>query len=72
MRVDPIFGFEVPESCPGVPQEILDPANTWSDRGAYEAKAKELAQAFHENFSQFADMVSEGLSSAGPVYRSSE
>ena len=31
-RKDPVFGFEVPERCEGVPTEILNPANTWGDR----------------------------------------
>ena len=28
----PIFGLNIPESCPGVPKEILDPRNTWQDK----------------------------------------
>lgn len=32
----PIFGFEIPKSLPGVPKEILNPKNTWSDKAAYD------------------------------------
>lgn len=51
---DPIFGLAIPTSCPGVPSEILNPRNTWSDAEAYDAKARELAGLFEENFQKFA------------------
>ena len=47
---DPYFGVAVPTSCPNVPEELMIPANTWKDKAAYEAKAKELARSFVENF----------------------
>ncbi|MCB0075745.1 MAG: phosphoenolpyruvate carboxykinase (ATP), partial [Caldilineaceae bacterium] len=40
---DPVFGFAVPTSCPGVPAEVLIPANTWQDKDAYNAQARKLA-----------------------------
>src|SRR6185437_6581122 len=43
---DPIFGFEIPDKCAGVPSEILTPSNTWNDKDAYTKKAKELAGDF--------------------------
>ena len=63
---DPIFGLPVPETCPGVPSDVLHPANTWEDKAAYEAKAKALAKAFHKNFVEYADMVSPEVNAAGP------
>lgn len=66
-RIDPIFGFKVPTSCPGVPDEILDPKQTWTDPAAYDAKARELAKAFQENFEKkYADLAPE-VRKAGPV-----
>ncbi len=54
-RVDPVFGFEVPVSVPGVDPALLDPRATWSDPSAYDAKAQELAAMFRQNFeSRFA------------------
>jgi len=44
-RKDPVFGFEVPESCEGVPSEILEPANTWGNREEYYRKYDALAAA---------------------------
>jgi phosphoenolpyruvate carboxykinase (ATP) len=52
-RVDPVFGFEVPVSVPGVEDELLDPRSTWRDPAAYDARAAELAQMFRANFEQF-------------------
>lgn len=49
----PIFKIWVPEEVPGVPSEILDPRNTWSDKDAYDRQANELAKLFVENFKQY-------------------
>ena len=51
-RKDPIFDVLVPVSCPGVPQEILEPKNTWKDKNAYNKKAKELREMFEKNFKE--------------------
>lgn len=65
--LDPIFGLQVPTSCPGVPEVVLQPRNTWQDPAAYDHQAKELASMFTNNFTQYADHVSEAIRSAGPV-----
>lgn len=51
---DPIFGLAIPAHVPGVPDDVLQPQNTWADKQAYEQKAKELAQKFRTNFQKFA------------------
>ena len=63
---DPLFGFAVPTSCPGVPDEVLQPRNTWEDKKAYDKMAKKLATLFVENFRQFEDGASEAVVQAGP------
>ncbi len=45
-----IFGLEIPERCPNVPEEILNPRNTWANKDDYDQKAKALAIAFEENY----------------------
>lgn len=50
---DPIFGLSIPTSCPSVPDEILNPRNTWSDPAAYDAKANELKAMFDKNYERF-------------------
>lgn len=63
---DPIFRVLVPENCPGVPAEVLNPRNTWWDRKAYDRKAKELADRFRKNFEKFTDAAPE-IKAAGPI-----
>lgn len=63
---DPIFGIGVPVSCPGVPPAVLQPKSTWADPDAYDAKARELVAAFHQNFAQFASAVAPDIAAAGP------
>jgi phosphoenolpyruvate carboxykinase (ATP) len=63
---DPIFGIEVPVSCPGVPTEILVPRNTWADKKAYDAQARKLVSMFVESFKLFADQVDKEILEAGP------
>ena len=65
---DPIFGVEIPDSCPHVPDSILHPRTTWTDPAAYDRAAKELAGRFHDNFAQFSD-VAEAIRAAGPRNR---
>ena len=62
---DPYFGVAVPTSCPNVPEELMIPANTWKDKAAYEAKAKELARSFVENFKKY-DKMPADVVAAGP------
>jgi phosphoenolpyruvate carboxykinase (ATP) len=63
---DPVFGFHVPTSCPGVPNEILVPKNTWDDKGKYDEQAKKLAKLFKDNFSEYESQASEAIRGAGP------
>jgi phosphoenolpyruvate carboxykinase (ATP) len=63
----PIFGLEMPITCPNVPTEVLNPRGTWSDTTAYDAKANELAASFKKNFAQFEDYASEEIMKGGPI-----
>lgn len=62
-----VFGVNIPQSCPDVPADILNPRSTWTDKEAYDKKANELAQLFVKNFEQFADQASEEIRNAAPV-----
>jgi phosphoenolpyruvate carboxykinase (ATP) len=63
---EPVFGLFLPSRCPGVPSEVLKPRQTWSDPAAYDAKGRELAALFVENFEQFRDQVDQATLEAGP------
>jgi phosphoenolpyruvate carboxykinase (ATP) len=58
------FGLLIPESCPGVPPEVLDPRRAWQDATAYDAKAREVAKRFERNFAQFEPHVEEQVNAA--------
>jgi len=62
----PVFNFQMPTACPGVPAEMLNPRNTWKDKDAYDAKANELAKSFVKNFQQYASAANEEILSAAP------
>ena len=51
---------------PGVDDALLDPRSTWADPAAYDAKARELAGMFRENFEQFAATSARPIAAAGP------
>ncbi len=68
---DKIFGLQIPTSCPGVPDELLDPRATWSDPKAYDEKAYSLANSFNENFKLFANHANEEILAAAPSMSSS-
>lgn len=60
------FNLDVPQSCPGVPEEIMNPRDTWEDKEAYDATALKLAKMFHDNFSsKYPDMPA-NIAEAGP------
>jgi phosphoenolpyruvate carboxykinase (ATP) len=59
MVTDKVFGLSVIAQCPGVPDEVLQPRQTWSDPAAYDAAAQKLAASFQQNYDAF--------QSGGPV-----
>lgn len=66
MRVDPVFGFEVPLAPPGIDPKVMTPRETWDNPRAYDEAAEKLAAMFHENFAKFARHVGADVINAGP------
>ena len=64
---DPIFGFDVPTECPGVPRDILWPRGVWADPSAYDTTARKLADLFRENFKKYESGVSAEIKAVGPA-----
>ena len=63
----PIFGLFMPKTCPNVPEDILDPMNTWENKSAYVSKSIQLAHSFHLNFEKFASQASQKIIEGGPL-----
>lgn len=63
---DPIFGLAVPCSVPGVPERLLTPRDTWSDKQAFDRQAARLAQMFRDNFKRYEGEVPDEVRAAAP------
>ena len=63
---DPWFGFEIPLSCPGVPDQILNPSGAWSDQDAYQERIAELVGQFKKNMKKYQDSTPQEVLLAGP------
>ncbi|KAI3638775.1 hypothetical protein MIR68_003273 [Amoeboaphelidium protococcarum] len=62
----PVFGLQIPKSCPNVPDNVLNPQKSWDSSSEYEATVKELAKLFQDNFKQYASMAEKSVCEAGP------
>jgi phosphoenolpyruvate carboxykinase (ATP) len=63
---EPFFNLNIPTHLEGVPNEVLNPRDTWDDGASYDAQAAKLVGMFVENFKKFADGVTEAIKAAGP------
>ncbi|MFT6844483.1 MAG: phosphoenolpyruvate carboxykinase (ATP) [Flavobacteriales bacterium] len=61
-----IFGLAMPNECPDVPQDILNPKNVWADKAAYDTKANALAEKFVTNFKKYEENANEEILAAAP------
>jgi phosphoenolpyruvate carboxykinase (ATP) len=52
-RKDDVFGLNIPEKCPNVPSDVLDPASGWDDDPAYKKAATKLAESFENVYTEF-------------------
>jgi len=66
---DPVFGFEVPAECEGIPASVLDPGSSWPDRQVYMQRYRELGARFVENFKKFEAESPAEVVQAGPRLR---
>ncbi len=65
-RQHAVFGVAIPQTCPEVPSEVLNPRSTWADKEAYDAKANQLAKEFVKNFEKYASFANEEILSGAP------
>jgi phosphoenolpyruvate carboxykinase (ATP) len=66
LAADPVFGLHIPNSVPGVPNEVLNPRATWADAKAYDEQASKLAGMFRTNFARYAAQVGDDVKAAAP------
>ena len=64
---DEAFGFEIPQSCPEVPSEVLNPKSTWEDKASFETTKAKLIGLFNENFKKFEVGVNADILEAAPM-----
>jgi phosphoenolpyruvate carboxykinase (ATP) len=62
--LDPAFGLAVPKHVPGVPDEVLMPRNSWTDKADYDKTAAHLTELFEKNIQKFD--VPDAVRQAGP------
>jgi len=63
----PIFRVSIPDQVTGVPQNVLNPEQSWTDQQAYTREALGLAGKFAENFKKYQASVPDSVSASGPV-----
>ena len=62
------MNVDIPQSCPDIPDELMNPIDTWKDEEAYLTYARKLAKQFNENFSQKYPDIGEHIVNAGPKF----
>lgn len=62
----PVFDLQIPKSCPGVPDEILNPMNQFKAITPYLERMIDLAKRFRANFVTYENMVSEDVAESCP------
>jgi phosphoenolpyruvate carboxykinase (ATP) len=54
----PVFNLAIPKAVPGIPTEILNPRNTWSNKQEFDTTLANLGKAFNKNFEKYASKAS--------------
>ncbi len=62
-----IFGMMMPKTCPNVPDGLLNPRCTWTNKEDYDKQAKNLAKLFAMNFEKYAASVTNSILNAAPL-----
>ncbi len=66
-QTEPTFELAIPTTCPNVPANLLNPANSWPTEAAYETAAKKLSALFDKNYEQFNKKKTSTPSSDNPL-----
>jgi phosphoenolpyruvate carboxykinase (ATP) len=63
---DPVFNYQVPKTCPDVPEDVLYPERSWAKKNEYWKKYKQLASRFIDNMKKFEEDTPADVIAAGP------
>ncbi len=63
----PVFRLQIPDHCPGVDDQVLNPALAWADQQAYRNCARDLSRSFHAAFAGIAGELEPELAAVGPI-----
>lgn len=63
---DKRFNVDIPQSCPDVPTQLLNPRDTWANKKAYDIMAAKVAAMFHKNFTEKYPDMPQNIIDAGP------
>lgn len=63
------FNLHVPKTCPGVPDDMLNPKKSWSGQADFKEEVTKLGGLFVENFKKYADEATEEVIKAGKTAR---
>jgi len=61
-----VFNLPVPKSCPGVPNELLNPKNSWTASTSFKDEVNKLGGLFNENFKKYSDEATPEVLAAAP------
>ena len=61
-----VFGVKMPVDCPNVPNNVLNPKNTWDNKVEYDKKANHLAEQFNKNFEKYQSEAAREILDAAP------
>ena len=65
-KKDSTFGFMIPQTCPDVPNALLNPRDTWRNEFEYDEQAADLAGRFIKNFKKYANQTPDSIKAAAP------
>jgi phosphoenolpyruvate carboxykinase (ATP) len=69
-QINTFFNLKIPRHISGVPDDMLNPINTWYDLNNYKNQAEKLIDMFVKNFKKFENNVDKSIKNAAIQCRS--
>lgn len=65
-EIMPVFGFQIPKTCPDVPTNLLNPKKQWENPESYDHQLEFLANEFIKNFKKYERNATRRVRLSGP------